>query len=48
MCVSKESIEHPLMGASFVGDQVRECDVGQAKQWLKLPRNGLPRAEEIG
>jgi len=40
MCISKDSIEHLLVGAAFVGDQVRECDVGQARQWLKLPRNG--------
>jgi hypothetical protein len=40
MCISKYSIEHLLVGAAFVGDQVRECDVGQARQWLKLPRNG--------
>ena len=40
MCISKDSIEPLLVGAAFVGDQVRECDVGQARQWLKLPRNG--------
>ncbi len=35
MCISKDSIEHLLVGAAFVGDQVRECDVGQARQWAQ-------------
>ena len=41
MCISKDSIEHLLVGAVFVGDQVRECDVGAGQaNGLKLPRNG--------
>jgi len=48
MCISKDSIEHLLVGAAFVGDQVRECDVGQARQWLKRPRNGRGRRAANG
>jgi hypothetical protein len=46
MCISKDSIEHLLVGAAFVGDQVRECDVGQARQMGSSCRETV--AEESG